>query len=80
MQAGTHDARESTFRKQTVGIYAESVPCAHAVSLIVRYAKGTMANLRHLVGLLGTRGLSMVPRHIGVAIINTVTLFGTKRY
>lgn len=44
VQVGTHDARESTFRKQTVGIYVESVPCAHAVSLIVRYAKGTIAN------------------------------------
>lgn len=68
------------FRKQTVGIYVESVPCAHAVSLIVHYAKGNMANWCHLVGLLGTRGLSMVPQHIGVVKINTVTLFGRKRH
>lgn len=86
--AGVHDltrmyrvcACESTFRKQTVGIYVELLPCAHAVSLIVRYAKGNMANWCHLVGLLGTRGLSMVPRHIGVVKINTVTLFGRKRH
>lgn len=68
------------FRKQTVGIYVESVPCAHAVSLIVHYAKGNMANWCHLVGLLGTRGLSMVPQHIGAVKINTVTLFGRKRH
>ncbi len=29
-------ARESTFGEETVGIYVESLPCAHAVSLIVR--------------------------------------------
>lgn len=67
-------------RKQTVGIYVESVPCAHAASLFVRYAKGNMANWCHLVGLLGTRRLSMVPQHIGVVKINTVTLFGRKRH
>ena len=71
---------ESTFQRQTVGIYLEFEPCAHAISLIVRYAKRNMANWCHLVGLLGTRGLSMVPRHIGVVKINTVTLFGRKRY
>lgn len=60
--------------------YMCSVLCAHAVSLIVSYAKGNMANWCHLVGLLGTRGLSMVPRHIGVVKINTVTLFGRKRH
>lgn len=73
-------ACEGTFWKQTVGIYVECLPCAHAASLIVRYAKGNMANWCHLVGLLGTRGLSMVPRHIGVVKINTVTLFGRKRH
>lgn len=71
--------REGMFRKQSVGIYVETVPCAHAVSLTVCYAKGNMANWYHLVGLLGTRGLSMVPRHIGVVKINTVTLFGRKK-
>lgn len=73
-------ACEDMIRKQTVGIYEESQPCAHAVSLIVHYAKGNTANWCHLVGLLGTRGLSMVPRHIGVVKINTVTLFGRKRH
>lgn len=68
------------FRQQTVGTYEESEPCAHAVSLTVRSAKENTANWCHLVGLLGTRGLSMVPWHIGVVKINTVTLFGKQRH